>query len=110
MKKLLLITSLILAQSVKAADYEIKVCEIQSHTDGTSGLMKPCADSNGNFWTSKNGCPSPTWVRWEMNEGQGQAMYSTALAALMADKSIKVRLDGSSCNQYDEITMVRIIK
>ena len=37
-------------------------------------------------------------------------MYSTALAALLADKYVTVRLNGSSCASYDVTQMIRMNK
>lgn len=98
----ILLTSL----SLKADDIAIKVCSLQSHSNGHGAYLKPC-DS----WVTFNGCASGHWVAWKMNEFQGQAMYSTALTALVSGIDVNIRLDGASCiGTYDEITMVRLVK
>ena len=72
----------------------------QSHTDKNIAFMRPCE------WKSKNSCPIDYWVAWDMSKNQGEAMYSTALTALVAEKQVTVRLDGSSClGQYDEVSI-----
>ncbi|MCO7223394.1 hypothetical protein [Pleionea sp. CnH1-48] len=89
--------------SATAADHKFKICDLQSHTGSNSAYMKPC-----NGWTSKNSCPGNGWLTWDISVGQGKSMYATALTALSTDKSVTVRLDGSSCNHYDKTSMVRM--
>ena len=89
--------------SALAVDVKVQVCDLQSHTDKNIAFMRPCE------WKSKNSCPIDYWVAWDMSKNQGEAMYSTALTALVAEKQVTVRLDGSSClGQYDEVSMIRI--
>ena len=90
---------------VHSTDYKIKVCDIQSHSTSNSTYISPCGG-----WPSKNNCPHNGWITWDMSQFQGQAMYSTALAALLADKYVTVRLDGSSCASYDVTQMIRMNK
>ena len=102
------VTGLILlcfSVSVHSTDHRIKVCDIQSHSDSDSTYISPCGG-----WQSKNNCPHNGWITWDMSQFQGQAMYSTALAALLADKYITVRLNGSSCASYDVTQMIRMNK
>ena len=97
---------LLFSLSSNADDVVIKVCSLQSHSNGNGAYLKPCG-----AWTTFNGCPSGAWVAWKMSEFQGQAMYSTALTALVSGLDVNIRLDGVSCfGSYDEITMVRIVK
>lgn len=92
-----------LSPAALAVDVKVQVCDLQSHTDKNAAFMRPCE------WKSKNSCPSDHWVAWDMSQHQGEAMYSTALTALIAEKEVTVRLDGSSClAQYDEVSMIRI--
>ena len=103
MKKLLLIAMVFLGSQAFAADYSFNVCKLQSHTDRDTAYIAPCGG-----WTSKNNCPSDGWLQWNMSSFQGQAMYSTAMAAMLSGKQVTVRLDGSSCAGYDTTTMIRI--
>ncbi|MCL2914645.1 hypothetical protein L2725_12790 [Shewanella corallii] len=89
----------------EAADYVIRICDMQSHSNSNSAYIRPC-----DYWSSKNGCPGTTWLTWDMSKFQGQAMYSTAMAALVADKKVTVRLDGRSCSHYDITSMIRLHK
>ena len=75
-----------------AADYDIKVCALQTHDTGSTAFLQVCDD-----WESKNQCDGNHYVTWNMDEFQGKAMYSSALAAMMSDKEVKVRLDGETC-------------
>lgn len=96
-----------------AADYTVKICELQTHTTSNNALLKPCANENGEYWQSKiPNCSANIWVGWDMNLNQGQSMYSTALAAFMANKPIKLRIeDGYLCTgNYDSTSMIRIMK
>lgn len=91
------------AMAAGATDYEIKVCRLQSHSTSNAAYLKPC-----DTWETKNVCKA-NWVAWDVSEFQGEAMYSTALAALLAGSTVHVRVDGESCyGGYDEITMIRI--
>jgi hypothetical protein len=108
MKKLISLTLVLLSMSISvssnAEDFEITVCNLQTHSDSDQAYLEPCGG-----WPSKNGCNS-TWLSWDMATFQGATMYSTALAALIANKRIKVRMDGSTCNilNQDVTTMIRI--
>ena len=87
-----------------AADFNIKVCALQSHSDGTRAYLMPCDN-----WATQNNCTSGGWIGWDMSQSNGQAMYSTALAALTTDSRLTVRLDGATCTgQYDTTSMARI--
>lgn len=96
----------ICSQSLHAADYDVNVCSVQSHPERKTVYMSPCGG-----WESKNNCPNNKFVSWSIvPEGNGELMYSTALAAMLSDKRVSLRLDGSSCAAgYDAISMVRII-
>lgn len=113
MKQLVLAMSLLFVSlTAFSGDYSINVCKVQAHTSEIAYLY-PCDESGNSNWESKNNCNSDTWVSWDMEAGQGQAMYSTALAAMLSDKTITVRVSGVSddCNgSYDSTSMVRINK
>ena len=103
-KYLLAILAVIAAPATCAADYNVTVCALQSHSNGSRAYLMPCES-----WVSKNSCSSGGWIGWDMTQYGGEAMYSTALAALTSASRITVRLDGESCeSQYDATTMIRI--
>lgn len=105
MKYLIVFSTLLFASILQAADYDVDVCALQAQSTNNTAFLQPC-----NGWQSQNNCPSGEWITWNMSEFQGEAMYSTALSALMANKKVKVRLDGYSCNgNYDNTSMVRIL-
>ncbi|WP_064791926.1 hypothetical protein [Shewanella woodyi] len=103
--KIFISVSLFFSVTAHSGDHKIKVCDIQSHSTSNSTYISPCGG-----WQSKNNCPHNGWITWDMSQFQGQAMYSTALAALLADKYITVRLNGSSCASYDVTQMIRMSK
>ena len=94
--------SLFVVSSAYAVDYNIQVCDLQSHSNVNHAYLKPCGE-----WASKNSC-GDTYVTWNMNSFQGKAMYTTALAALLADKEVRVRMAPGCSAGYDVISMVRI--
>ena len=84
----------------------VEVCSVQSHVSGDSALLKACDKR-----TSYNGCLSGGWIAWVSSQDEGSKMYSTALTALVAEKKVAVRLDGSSClGSYDATSIIRLIK
>ena len=85
-----------------AADYDITICKIQSHSTNNNAYIKPCAG-----WGSKNGCLGGGWLTWDISRGQGAHMYNTALEAFRTGDTVTVRLDGSSCQRYDVTSMIR---
>ena len=87
------------------ADYVIKICDIQAMSYRDDVYIQPCDQ-----WQSKNGCPLHDWITWDASVFQGQAMYSTAMAALLSDKNVTVRLEDNSCNTFDVTTMIRLSK
>ncbi|MDF5406035.1 hypothetical protein [Vibrio parahaemolyticus] len=88
-----------------SGDHSISsVCNLQSDEDGRV-YLQPCEG-----WTSKNNCPTGIWVTWNGGTAGGKLMYSTALTALTANKKVIVRKDGSSCQGYDVVNMIRISK
>ncbi len=106
MRVLVLILTL-LSNVAFAGIYEVEVCKVQSQTNDT-GFLYPCDKS----WVSKNNCGG-SWVVWDMSEGQGKAMYSTALAAMLFNKTITLRVsgvDGECIKSYDITSMIRINK
>ena len=103
MKILLSMLCVFVSFSSLAADYDIEVCKVQAVSYRNDVYIQPC-----NKWISKNNCPNDDWITWDASAFQGQAMYSTAMAAMLANKKITVRFDGSSCNTFDITTMVRM--
>ncbi len=103
MKLLGFVVVFLFSGAVAAADYSIKICNIQAQTDRDDVFIQPCEN-----WTSKNSCSNGGWITWSANSFQGQAMYSSAMAALMADKNVTVRFDGSTCNTFDVTSMIRL--
>ena len=84
----------------------VEVCSVQSHVSGDSALLKACDKR-----TSYNGCLSGEWIAWDSSQDEGSKMYSTVLTALVAEKKVTVRLDGSSClGSYDATSIIRLIK
>ena len=106
-KFLVFLTVFFVFQVAQAADYSVHVCSIQAHPDREEVYMRPCGN-----WLSKNNCPSDGYLAWKITPGgNGEVMYSTAMAAMLADKKVTLRLDGSSCTKnYDSNLMVRILK
>jgi hypothetical protein len=106
MKYIVLSLLLLITPIAFSADYAVSICALQSHSNTNSAFFKVCEARQ-----SVNGCQSGAWIAWNMNEFQGQAMYSTALAALASGLNIIVRLNGADCiGQYDETSMMRIVK
>jgi len=91
--------------TANAQDYEVSVCRLQSHSNSSQAYLQPCET-----WVSKNQCQNGIWVTWDTSKFEGQLMYSTAMAAMLAEKTVTLRLDGASCNSYDITTMIRINK
>ena len=106
-RSIVFLSALLIIPFAQAADYSVYVCSIQAHPDRAEVYMKPCGN-----WLSKNNCPGDGYVAWKIApEGNGEVMYSTAMAAMLADKKVTLRLDGSSCTRhYDASQMVRILK
>ncbi|WP_298768808.1 hypothetical protein [uncultured Shewanella sp.] len=102
MKYLTAATLLLLPITSFAADYIIEVCEIQAMNDSNIAYIKPCEN-----WVSKSNCDNG-YIAWDMSKFQGQTMYSTALAALMANKKVRVRTNGSCSGVYDNTNMIRV--
>lgn len=104
MKKLIIVSMVLFCCALNATDYEITVCNLQTHNDSDNTYVEPCGG-----WTSKSNCPSGDWITWDMSKFQGKAMYSSAMSALTTGKKIKVRLQTSNCTDgYDVTTMIRI--
>jgi hypothetical protein len=105
-KTIFLLIIVLASFNASAEDVVINVCGLQSHSNMNGAYLKPCEK-----WVTKNGCQDGSWVAWNMGEFQGNAMYSTALTALVSGLNVAIRIDGASCHgRYDEITMVRILK
>jgi hypothetical protein len=103
MKYLVTLILLVSSGSLYAEDYTIKICNVQAQSYSNSVYIEPCEN-----WASKNNCPNGDWITWDASAFQGQAMYSSAMAALLADKKVTVRLDGSTCEAFDVTTMIRL--
>ena len=90
-----------------SADYQMTVCSIQAYSDRAKVYLRPCGT-----WVSKNNCPSDHYLAWKITpKGNGEVMYSTAMAAMLSDKKVTLRLNGSSCTRnYDSNLMIRILK
>lgn len=88
-------------------DYEtVTVCTLQSHTNSNIAYIKVCESRSSN-----NGCKSGTFIGWNITDGQGNVMYSTAMAAMISGNPITIKLDGKTCiGSYDETSMIRILK
>ena len=93
-----------MAQLSFAGDHTIQICQVQAQNESNNAYIAPCGG-----WTTKSGCDGGSWLTWDMSQFQGQAMYSSALAAMMAEKTVVVRTT-DTCNHYDKIKMIRIIK
>ncbi|WP_444909114.1 hypothetical protein [Microbulbifer sp. TRSA005] len=87
-----------------SADFDFEVCAIQATND--TAFIRSCSN-----YTSYNQCASGDWVVWPLQEGKGEAMYSTALTAFSLGKKVQVRVDGKTCiGMYDVTSMIRIVK
>ncbi|MDG9670785.1 hypothetical protein ONV78_23810 [Hahella sp. CR1] len=91
----------------QASEHDLKVCGLQVMNNNDYAFMQPCEG-----WSSKNSCSGTgPWIVWDMSLHQGKAMYSAALAAMTAEQTVRVRLDGSSCaHGYDVTQMIRVSK
>ncbi|MEI8611063.1 hypothetical protein [Enterovibrio norvegicus] len=107
-KPSLLVILLSFSSSVfSAASYEtITVCGLQTHTNSNYAYLRVCESRPSN-----NGCSSGGFVSWNIADGQGKVMYSTAMAALVSGNSVTLKMDGKTClSAYDATYMIRINK
>jgi len=106
MKYLLLFLVLFLPTTNVSAQQEnitIQVCELQATTLTNNVFLRPCEE-----WISRNNCPANNFVMWDVTAFQGQTMYQTAQAALLANREITIRTDGTSCGPFDRIVLIRL--
>ncbi|MCW8090201.1 hypothetical protein [Alteromonas sp. ASW11-130] len=102
---LLVVGGLAVSFSANAVDKEVSICSLQISDNG-SGYLAPCGG-----WASQNSCNSGGWITWDAKTEAGKIFYSTALTALVSEKKVKLRFNGSQCaGSYDVTQMVRISK
>ncbi len=101
------VTCSFLSLTALAYDYEtVTVCALQTHTNSNYAYLRVC-DAR----PSNNGCKSGSFISWNITDGQGNVMYSTAMAAMVSGNPVTVKLDGRTCiSSYDETSMIRILK
>ena len=113
-KSLILVAGVIFVAPiyVHASDYNVEVCALQSQSTSNAAFLQPCGG-----WERKTGCAiSNNWITWDMSHAGGNAMYSTALTALVSGKRVKVRIndngmgDKDCVGNYDATTMIRLMK
>lgn len=104
---ILALVALIYSTVALATDYTItSICALQSLDTSSVAFMQPCGG-----WPTKNNCTNSDWISWNIDEGQGKAMYATALTAFALGEKVRVRLNGNSClSDYDHTKMIRITK
>jgi hypothetical protein len=101
-KGILAASFFLVASASAAGDYSMKICKLQTSDNGQA-YLSPCGE-----WTTKHNCPSTgPWITWDTSTDSGKLMYSTALTAFVANKTITFRTDGR-CNAYDVTSMIRI--
>lgn len=104
MKKVIAAACLLLSSNVFAADFTVKICRLQAQNNGKA-YLQPCGD-----WQSKSGCPKNDWITWPADTTGGKNMYSSAMAAMIAEKPVTVRLNTGNCDSYDITQMIRVNK
>lgn len=109
MKKIFTLTIatlfVLIANYGNAADYTITdICHVQISGGGSKGLLYPCTT-----WVSVSGCANG-WIAWEINTNEGKILYASALAAMLNNKSVVVRIDpNDACvGNYDKTSMIRV--
>lgn len=97
-----LLISISLTSTCFAGYYNVgKLCAVQSNNGWA--YISPCTT-----WSSVAG-NSGGWISFELDVDDGEIKYSTALAAYLNDKNIRVLIDeNNSANTYDYTTMIRI--
>jgi hypothetical protein len=82
------------------------ICALQMDTNGRA-VLQPC-----DAWIAKNSCANNGWVEWYENEGQGggKGMHAIALAAMVSNKTVMLRIGNDCSGQWDHLTAIRIHK
>lgn len=87
-----------------ASSYKVgKICKVQVMNNSNIAYISPCS-----VWSSVSG-GSDGWICWDMNSGQGEAMYTSAMAAFLSGKIVTVWIDENDTTQtYDSTVQIRI--
>jgi len=92
--------------AVYATDYKVdEICAVQASNASNTVYIQPCGG-----WASRSSCNHGNYIEWDASTFQGQAMYASAMTALVAGKSVTVRLNSNDCESFDKTQMIRINK
>lgn len=90
-----------------AGDYAGQtICALQMDITGRV-VLQPCS-----AWVAKNSCANDGWVQWYEDESQGggKGMHAIALAAMISNKTVMLRISNDCSGQWDHLNAIRIHK